>query len=282
MDQQRERLRLLALICLIAGACVLGDLLIAVCGFSPSKYTSGNQIYLGFAIGFHFAQVVLISILTVMSPLRLLTRIAGGAFAMLVVGSSIAAFTRFARPGIPPIFFGIVCLQWVIYQIPLWPIRRTGWRLDRHHTTQRRRPADTIDVEETQFALKQIFFWTTVSAVVVAIARFLLPMIQFQLDFDVQDWSIFSILAIGNALSVLPLMWGTFVTQRWREWLFGSLAWAAACGGLEMVLMAFIMPNASNELPTFIAINVYQLLFSVCLLNAIRWLGLRWSRETSA
>ncbi len=281
MDQQRERLRLLALICLIAGACVLGNVLITGFGLSPNASFGWAQNFIGFAIGFHFAQVVLISTLTVMSPLRLLTRIAGGAFAMLVVGSSIAAFFRFARPGIPAIFFGIVCLQWVIYQIPLWPIRRKGWRLERRHTTQRRQPADTIQIEETQFGLKQIFFWTTVSAVVVAIARFVLPMIQFQFDFDVQDWSIFLILAIGNALSVLPLMWGTFVTQRWRKWLVGSLAWAAACGGLEMVLLAFIMPNASNELPTFIAINVYQLLFSVCLLNAVRWLGLRWYRETS-
>jgi hypothetical protein len=209
-----------------------------------------------------------------MLPGRALIRIVGGVLTALLLCGALGLHARNARDPVPFVLAATVLCQWVIYQIPLWSLRRSGWALDWAPGEVEQRG------HEMQFSLKQIFIWTGIVAVLLAIAQ---SIAGFLAAADASpnriDYILFGVLTLGNSVLMLPLIWGAFVRRRLWVWLLGSLAWALMLSPLQLYVLSQSLPVRGSEVWLFAQINATQFSVSLILLLAMRLVGLRLRRK---
>ena len=223
---------------------------------------------IGIIIGVFFAQIAVTAVATSMLPGRALIRIVAGGLTTLLVCVALGLHTRWARGPVPFVLAGAALCQWVIYQIPLCSFRLRGWMLN----------WSSEDVgqqgHEMQFGLKQIFIWTGIVAVFLAIGRLIAGLAAAE-SVNSIDWMLFIILALGNSVLMLPVIWGAFVRRRLWFWLLGSIGWALILSPIQLYIVSQTLPAAGSEIWIFGLINPTQFCVTLILLLAMRFHGLR-------
>ena len=131
------------------------------------------------------------------------------------------------------IFIGAACLliQAAMAAVPLWLMRRAGWTLARQSNS-------LVDDEPTepraQYQLRHLFVWTSVTALLFAIGRVLIPRIIEQMGGDDEEYLIFFlIITVGHALIAGPVAWTMLARRRIVAWGAAMLFTVLAVSYLE-------------------------------------------------
>ena len=246
--------------------------------FASLGFSTGNELFAFFGIGLFFAQVVVLAVCTVLFPFHTITKLLIGTLSIGVLGILLAIFMRYARSPVPMLMVVIVFVQWGIYMVPLAGCRLSGWTIDWQHK-QEGSESESETETETQFGLKQVFVWTTLVAILLAIGKFTATAAADQEEFSSLDLFVFANLTLGNTVLVLPMIWGSFVRKGFAFWLAGMIVWPLFLTPLQLFIIRFSFPSPmTGELWGFALLNLTQVGVSMCLLFSMRYAGIRLGR----
>lgn len=237
-----------------------------------------GRMMIGSSIGFHFAETVFVAVATVMLWWKLPTRLILGLAAVGFVAICTAISIRTARSPVPYVVGAVVVCQWLIYQLPLWWLRTSGWVL----CIPSNDGSDDQASNHTRFGLQNIFVWTAIVSVFLAFTRIVSQFAMSAVDSPMStDWSIFGILTLGNSILILPLIWAAFAEDQLSVWVVGSVIWAVILTPLELYILNISLPLRGDELLLFVVLNLTQVVASTILLLALRSTGLRMLKVAS-
>lgn len=222
-------------------------------GFSGST----NDAYWGLILGAIFSQIALLAAWTAWGPSRLHWRLSTGLFGMLLLCASFL-YSKSRRDGLREDEFMVALLflaQWFAMQMPLWFTRigfrwRLAWPNEIGADTSRR---------ELQFGIRQLFGWTAMVAILMAICRVVLPGLEVERMYGIDARTIiaFAILLCANSLLAVPVVWAAFARTRLILWWAMAGACAVVLTTAEIVTYYFFVFRA-NDVIVFALINAMQ------------------------
>jgi hypothetical protein len=229
-----------------------------------------DDVYAAIMIGFLFVQILIAAVWTVLAPVNLFFRIASGTSFVAFVCACLfrCAYRDGGGLNIAVAITGAMIVQWLVYQIPLWYLRWTGWQLQAPG-----QPIANRKKSDFQFGIRHLLIWTTIVGLFMGVARFVAP--QFQ-DATTDLSSVLRLLLVftlGNSLIVIPILWGCLSRFFWR-W---SGITIAIC---ILVCVAEAMVMSSDEF--FLLVNAVQAAISILAMLAIRWTGYRLQNVTAS
>jgi hypothetical protein len=241
-----------------------------------------DDFTIGLIFGTLFAQISLSSVWAAMGPERLVWRLPVTAFlgtlscfAFLwgLLGDDVAE----ALP-ITVGICGMMLVQSLLIQSPLWLARLIlGWRIG-----IRSQASHVPAANETQFGIRQLFVWTTIAAILLAIGRLMFR--DQSLDGTAELWHIcliFGLLAAFNLLYVLPLAWAALVQNRIWLWLPLSVVCVGIVTTVEPTVFTMVTREPDPE-NIFVWINGIQVAWILASLLVVRLCGYRLVRHTAA
>ena len=244
-------------------------------------FADRGKLLIGLVIGSSYAQVVASAVWTALGPPRLLARLIAGlvAFGVATLSMFVCALRDAGDDSIAFVIAGAMFVQWLLYQAPLWMVRRRGWRLAWPGA-----PPGESSAGELQFGVRQLMIWTAIVAAFLAAARLLVgdklrdvDRMEFR-----QEAAVFFIASLLNSLLVFPIVWGCFVRRRLWLWLLISALWCALMTPLELLLVKYAASGGRiNDLEIFVLMNVAQSLAVAGILLAARLAGFRLTRESA-
>ena len=218
-------------------------------------------------IGFLFAQILFAAVWTTLAPWRFSVRFSSGVVFVLMLCLCMfrCAYRDGGGTGVALPITGAMLIQWLIFQIPLWYLRRSGWQLAR--------AGDPIDFprKEFQFGIRHLLVWTTLVAIFMGIVRIVLPSLQVA-NADISgSLNIGLHLTLGNSLIALPIVWGCL--SRHYFWLWMLVAFLACC--LVSIGQWLIIQSFSMQFDFLLSINISQTIASILVMLAVRLTGYR-------
>ena len=263
-DHDRPRFVPIIIVCAVL---LFLDVVFAIIGLSS------NELFAFLGIGLFFGQVMGMAVCTALLPFHGVTKQLLGVLAIGGLGILLAIFMRDAGSPIPTLMIVTIFVQWVIYMVPLVGIRLRGWTFDWQHKQEG-------SESETQFGLKRIFIWTALVAVLLAIGKSTRVLGADQNQITSSEFFLFANLALGNAILVLPMIWGSFVRKEFPLWLGGMTVWPLFLTPIQLYLIHHSMPTSPTELLGFALLNVVQVIVSMCLLFSMRYAGIRLTKAS--
>lgn len=225
----------------------------------------------GPVIGSVFSQIVLLAVWCTLAPFSFGVRYVIGT--ILFCLTSICMYICANRDGggvsVAMSITGAMFVQWLLYQMPLWHTRWTGWYL----TTKVQEDGEgTVSVSnELQFGIAQLFVWTTIAAIFLGFLRMLITFFGDDIRGNSVDLQLFPTIALGNALLVLPLIYACFSRTNMPLWLGIAAVWALGVSFAQMLLLN--SNGGDNEF--FMLINVAQFIAVLLTLMLVRLAGVR-------
>ncbi len=247
-------------------------------------------IVIGSATGFAIAQLNLIGVWAALAPGRIFVRLPWSLVLLtlywfaLIFGNRISGSLNDSRSA-AEVIGPLILIGYVALQIPLWITSRVGrWRL--------MPPRATAEDEGGQFTIKEMIIATTVLAVVIGLARVIVPS---SLDFNnnmLRDRVMFamvSALLICNLLLVIPCVWATCLPRKSiAPMASGWLLATCIASAIEISVLFGIggAPSDTREtlfiVTIFVFINIAQGVTVFVIMSILKQLGYRLIRTTKS
>lgn len=230
-----------------------------------------DAMFAGIVIGAVFTQTVLFAVWCTLAPVDFGTRLLSGSLAFVI--ATICMFLCAQRDGggnqVAFTIAGAMFVQWLLYQLPLWHKRLNGWHLSNGQ------PQGLESTNEFQFGISQLLTWTTVVAVFLGVMRFLMSSSGERSGSSTLDVELFAIMALGNSLLVLPLIYACFSQQRMMFWSGIAFVWAITLS----ITQWFLLYHNGNEIEFILIINFAQFVTVFSTLLLVRLAGFRLHRR---
>jgi hypothetical protein len=245
--------------------CLVGYVALSCAGIAIISIQATRHFGIGHAIGSIFAFTVIATVWAAYGPGRRLLRwpVACG----LLIAAPMSLWQHSHRV-IGPIFIAQAAIIGATFCTTLF-----AWSLG----TRLLKPHDNALAPETgvrQYGIRHLLFMMAATAIVLAIGRMLVPLIQ-----GAGEWPVFVFLAFSSCVLCLPLLVSQLALKRTflPTLLFLGLSVLATL--LESSLMSSLKLRGPDFFH-FVWINFFTLLPVLLLCVGLRWCGYRLAKKT--
>jgi hypothetical protein len=257
---------------IVAAALIVGGWAFAV-GLDA---TPGERVQLGLFLGTLYGQATLAAVWMVfgLGPLVVRTPLMLGWLVALVLASAASMFLR--RNGYEPMFAISTLGQWLLALVPLAVLRwRKGVRM-----ADVREPQSALGPAAQQFGIGQLMILTAIVAVILGVARAVVPRVQDLVSPALHEAPAFAFVVFTNVVLTLPLALAVLLPHRAQLASSVAIGFAAAATIAEISLIRFFAPGAPAQIPPdvfvmFWVMNACQVAWVLAVLGILRWGGCR-------